>query len=394
MDNNIVRLEQNDPTLLKLKFYHKYDIDIQRLHNALINNTYLEKLTFDQCAMAYYSNHTMFVDYIKANKSLKKIKLFYVSLYLCTNFDYLFECLKYYTSINELILEYNKISIDKLPKIVNMLTIKSSLKTLCLSGNKLCHNNGIKMLVDGLKTNTQLEKLYLANTNIDNAGCRVLAEYLEINRNLRVLDISGNQIFKNGILAITNILTTNNCLEELCVRHNYIGPKGARIIANFLKENMTLKFLDISHNYLDNVGAKEIAIGLIHNNYLKKLYMWRNKIKFRGAIAIADALRHNNSLKKLIISINKFRDRGMIEILDGLKYNCSLELLDFNMESYMPDNSVNEKFIEVLSTNYTLTDVTGIDFDYEKYDYLFSEEYRNLLKKCAHMKSSKRISSQ
>ena len=208
------------------------------------------------------------------------------------------EALKVNTTLQELIIDNNSSGIIH---IFEALKINKSLKKICFYEGDINDECAI-VISDILKFNTQLEILnFSSEVNINKKELEKIIEFLKVNTTLKKLymfqiDIDENIAFLLGkCLKINNTLPTRLkpgsgtpelALQVLDISFNEIG-NGIIAIANFLKINNTLQILYINSCYIDEYGIIEICEALKVNTHLQKLYIGYNNIGENGAIAIS-----------------------------------------------------------------------------------------------------------
>ncbi|XP_068003440.1 NLR family CARD domain-containing protein 3 [Melanerpes formicivorus] len=188
---------------------------------------------------------------------------------------------------------------------------KSLLSQLLFCHNLRLDNNQFKDNVMELlgsvlsAKDCQIQKLSLAENQINNKGAKALARSLMVNRSLMALDL----------------------------RSNSIGPTGAKALADALKKNQVLLSLNLQHNAIKEDGASFLAEALLSNHGLVTLHLQKNAIGAHGARKVAEALKQNRSLKELILSSNLVGDNGSVALAEALKVNHTLQSLDLQSNS-------------------------------------------------------------
>ena len=91
-----------------------------------------------------------------------------------------------------------------------------------ISNNNITDDSGIQSIIDGLKTNSTLTKLHLANNNITDV--QSIGEGLKANNTLYALYLHNNNITDDsGIQSIIDVLKTNNTLRRLNLYINQLS---------------------------------------------------------------------------------------------------------------------------------------------------------------------------
>ena len=99
--------------------------------------------------------------------------------------------------------------------ISSQLSNNTTLKILEIAGGSI-NDDGVITLVQSLKYNKSITRLYLDNNpDITSASAQSLAELLLHNNTLEVLSLSGTNIDTNGVLVLVETLKTNKRLWRL-----------------------------------------------------------------------------------------------------------------------------------------------------------------------------------
>ena len=81
----------------------------------------------------------------------------------------------------------------------------------------------------------QLTQVSFANEQIGYQGVIVLAEALKVNTEVKELDLSGNGLCDNSVRVLAEALKVNMALTTLDLSSNSIGDDGAAAVAEALK---------------------------------------------------------------------------------------------------------------------------------------------------------------
>lgn len=155
--------------------------------------------------------------------------------------------------------------------IPGMLLSNSSLKTLCVSDNKL-DDQDILLLSQALTQNKMVP--------------------------LESLQLSFNEITCTGVECLMNAIWGSPHLRELKLDNNRIKDRGAQLCAVVLT-SISLETLDLSFNRVSTVGIKALMKNLSENNSLQKLGLAGIPIDQNASKAVSYALAYNTSLRAL-----------------------------------------------------------------------------------------------
>ena len=195
-------------------------------------------------------------NFLKTNTTVKTISL---CNSLIDGVTALAECLKYNTSLTELVLNSDEIGDDGAAALGQCLKHNTSLTTLKLNSNKI-GDVGAAALVECLKYNKSLTRLELSGNEIGNDGTAALGECLKYNKSLTRLELSGNEIGNDGTAALGECLKHNTSLTTLNLNSNKIGDVGAAALVECLKYNKSLTWLELDGNEISNDGTAALVV--------------------------------------------------------------------------------------------------------------------------------------
>ena len=189
-----------------------------------------------------------------------------------------FECLARYihstTSLEELSIGDNEISVESIGSFCRALSANSSMKTLNMRSCHLtkshcvCLGQLLRQLI-----HCQIEKLVLDSCELTSDGVGEVVRGISDNHSLRQLVLRGNQIGSEGAVAMATMLKTNISLERLNLDWCDIGSRGGVELGTALERNKTLRELDLSGNALGDDGVRGLSAGLENNSSLKELWL-------------------------------------------------------------------------------------------------------------------------
>ena len=187
-----------------------------------------------------------------------------------------FECLARYihstTSLEELRIGGNEISVESIVSLCRALSANSSMKILNMS---YCHLTTSHCVCLGQllrqPIHCHIEKLVLIYCGLTSDGVGEVVRGLSDNHSLREFDLSRNQIGSEGAVAIAAMLKTNSSLERLDLVRCGIGSSGGVELGAALERSKTLRELYLSRNALGDNGVRGLSSGLGKNSSLKEL---------------------------------------------------------------------------------------------------------------------------
>ncbi|KAG0426223.1 hypothetical protein HPB47_026656 [Ixodes persulcatus] len=160
-----------------------------------------------------------------------------------------------------------------------------SLKTLNWNNIKNIRREDFKKLFEGLKKNTHLESLSLANTDLTDSLVKRLVEAVRQNKTLKSLNVESNYISGptlKDLVAATNVTQTLEELRASNQRPMILGNKIEMEIARLVEKNRHLLRLGISFDVPD---ARMRVTQHLQNNYDRREFL------LRGCTMVADRRR-------------------------------------------------------------------------------------------------------
>ena len=201
------------------------------------------------------------------------------------------------TTLQELSIGFNNVSVESIELICKALHSNSSIKSLDMRGCVLtpphCTHLG-QLLKNPIKC--EIEELNLSHCSLTGDGVGELVSGLGDNHTLRDLDLVGNPITSEGAAAVATMLKTNSSLDTLWLEECSIGSDGGVELGAALEKNNTLKILWLSGNSLGDDGARGLSIGLANNSSLIRLYLRGDgSLGVEGVSLLLECLEENNT---------------------------------------------------------------------------------------------------
>lgn len=272
------------------------------------------------------------------------------------------------------------------------------LRYLNLSNNAL-GEKGIRAFEALLKSQHNLEELYLINDGISEEAARALCELIPSTEKLRILHFHNNMTGDEGALAISEIVKRSPALEDfrcsstrvgaeggvalaealavcshvkkLDLRDNMFGveagvalaktfshfadltevhlsylnleDQGAEVLANALKESApSLEVLDMAGNDITAKAAPSLAACISSKQFLAKLSLAENELKDEGAILIGKAIEEGHGqLVELDMNTNKIRRAGARLLAQAVVNKPGFKLLNIDA-NFISDEGIDE----------------------------------------------------
>lgn len=147
------------------------------------------------------------------------------------------------------------------------LSGNQSVKSMWLKRNPI-GSQSMKNIVQLLQQNPHLRTLDLVNT-CAGEGFLTLLEYLKENRTVERLYLSGNYLTADMMIPVSDMLIANKHLKSLFLSVNNIGDKGVAHLVRGLQQNTTLEQLSLSSCGIEAEGMQLLHDLLSARPYLK-----------------------------------------------------------------------------------------------------------------------------
>ncbi|KAL4605036.1 leucine-rich repeat-containing protein 45 isoform X2 [Arapaima gigas] len=172
---------------------------------------------------------------------------------------------------------------------------KDTLFTEAVFSDCMLSEEGAKLLLSGLCSNTTIKVLDLKGNNIRGTGAEAVGKMLARNKTLRRLTLEWNAlgVWDEAFSFFCEGLASNTCLAQLDLRNNQINHQGAAELALALKRNSTLQELDLRWNNIGLLGGRAVLEALQKNRTIVQLEMAGNNIPNDTLKALEQAMVHN-----------------------------------------------------------------------------------------------------
>ncbi|XP_010512722.1 PREDICTED: RAN GTPase-activating protein 1-like [Camelina sativa] len=236
----------------------------------------------------------------------------------------------------------------------------SKLRFLDLSDNAL-GEKGIRAFGSLIKSQHDLEELYLMNDGISEDAARAVRELLPSTGKTRVLHFHNNMTGDEGAIAIAEIVRQCPSLEDFRCSSTRIGSEGGVALAEALQHCTHLKKLDLRDNMFGVEGGIALAKTLSVLTHLTEIYMSYLNLEDEGTEAIAEALlKSATSLEVLELAGNDITVNSTGKLAACIASKQSLSKLNLSENELKDEGSIliakavegHDQLLEVdLSTN-------------------------------------------
>lgn len=140
-----------------------------------------------------------------------------------------------FDDLNKFLSEKSMLEFEKhyhfSPKFMSLLSqalqsnLNDSVTTLKLYGTYIKENDGLKILMNGLKHNTTIKSLNLGWTDIDKHDVTVIASMLETNKTIEEIDLYCNKSLDDGdVSRLQEALKGNKTFKRIGLRDTKVSP--------------------------------------------------------------------------------------------------------------------------------------------------------------------------
>ncbi|XP_032932387.1 leucine-rich repeat-containing protein 45 isoform X2 [Catharus ustulatus] len=189
---------------------------------------------------------------------------------------------------------------------------------------------GVRLLLHGLCSNTTVKSLDLKGNNLRTMGAEALGKLLMQNKSIRSLTLEWNSLgmWEEGFSFFCQGLRANNFLQHLDLRNNQINHQGAGELAMALAQNSSLQELDLRWNNVGLLGGRSLLNCLHSNKTLKRLELAGNNVPGDILKAVEQALDHNQD-REAILSEAQNRVNILNKEVLSLKDEKNKQFMDF-----------------------------------------------------------------
>ncbi|XP_072098241.1 leucine-rich repeat-containing protein 45 [Mobula birostris] len=187
-------------------------------------------------------------------------------------------------------------------------------------------------------------EILLCDCMLNEEGAKVLLHGLCTNTVIEILDLKGNNLRAAGAEALGKLLRQNKSLKRLILEWNALGmwEEGFCIFCEGVRANKHLKHLDLRNNQVNHQDADELALALKHNETLEELDLRWNNIGLIGGRALLNALQQNKSLVRLELAGNNIPSDLLKAIEQAIDHNsdCQTTLRENRVRSKVLSNEI------------------------------------------------------
>ncbi|XP_064179193.1 leucine-rich repeat-containing protein 45 [Anguilla rostrata] len=197
---------------------------------------------------------------------------------------------------------------------------KDTLFTEVVLSDCMLSEEGAKLLLNGLCSNTTVKVLDLKGNNLRGSGAETLGKLLVRNKTLRRLILEWNAlgVWDEAFAIFCEGLGSNGCLTQLDLRNNQISHQGAAELSLALKRNGILQELDLRWNNIGLLGGRSMLEALQQNRTVVQLQMAGNNIPSDTLKALEQSMGHNSD-RQSTLRESRSRTQVLTKEIQNLK---------------------------------------------------------------------------
>ncbi len=374
-DNNadiLARLrDNNDPEFKVLSVTtnvaYEYDFDVSEgnhlgwLGYFVGKSNQLETLNIEQ-TVPENINLNAFLEGLGRNRSIQDLT---ISINLGESFQSLIPFVKNNARLRHLTFTDFDIGLQCARNIAMLLSQQCSLKCLGFEDTPFS-SKGLKQITAALRSQSQIEELYVYDNCVGRNGYEALRNGLEGCLSLRKLEfipggpgnIDAEPIDDERFVALTQGLKHCHNLTSFCLSGNLtVAEEGLRSLSALLQsDNCRLEVLALGQVNIDDGGMAVLSTGLSSLTSLKRLNVWGMSIgdhglqdlvrslvncnleelslsksmlaeSFSGLRALGTLCRRKTNIRSLCLIDTSLTDAGLQSFVEGMANCCRLEEL-------------------------------------------------------------------
>ena len=292
------------------------------------------------------------------------------------------------TSLSELMMNRCGVELHAADHIGKMLLYNKYITSVDLSYNNI-KDDGVKMLVEHLMSNTTLKRLNLGNNGITNIGANYLSKLFTcnvctVNRiglASNPLEDEGGDLILQSITAPMEFVGLADTEMTLCSPSIYMAlhkikfisftpPDNCDSFSDSLANTTVLEGLVLCND--SDAACNTMITGIRRNKSVKTLYFVNGDLHHPSVINLAEVIKVNKIITAIGIGVDVSAASDYLLLADAVAVNTSIKNLIINVDKYSK-HSLNKpqslQFIKQLKHNHTLEllVLVGI-YDYEDGD--------------------------
>lgn len=245
-------------------------------------------------------------------------------------------------NLEELYLMNDGISEEAARAVCELIPSTEKLRVLQFHNN-MTGDEGALAISEIVKRSPALEDFRCSSTRIGAEGGVALAEALGTCSHLKKLDLRDNVFGVEAGIALSKAISVFSDLTEIYLSYLNLEDEGAEALANSLKDSApSLEVLEMAGNDITAKAAATLAACIAEKQFLTKLSLAENELKDEGAIVISKALEvGHGQLNEVDLSENSIRRAGARVLAQAVVHKSGFKLLNIN-SNFISDEGIDE----------------------------------------------------
>lgn len=245
-------------------------------------------------------------------------------------------------NLEELYLMNDGISEEAARAIHELIPSTKKLRVLQFHNN-MTGDEGALAISEIVKHSPSLEDFRCSSTRVGSEGGVALAQALGICTHIKKLDLRDNMFGVEAGLALSKAISVFPDLTEVYLSYLNLEDEGAEALANALKDSApSLEVLDMAGNDITVKAAASLAACIGAKQFLTKLGLAENELKDEGAIVIGKALEvGHGQLNEVDLSTNSIRRAGARVLAQAVVHKPGFRLLNID-SNFISDEGIDE----------------------------------------------------
>ncbi|PWA55471.1 Leucine-rich repeat, ribonuclease inhibitor subtype [Artemisia annua] len=285
------------------------------------------------------------------------------------------ELLKSQGNLEELYLINDGISEEAAKAVCELLPSTEKLKILHFHNN-MTGDEGAIAIAELLTKCPLLEDFRCSSTRVDSEGGVALAKALGTCPHLKKIDLRDNMFGVEAGIALSNVISVFTDLTEIYLSYLNLENEGTLALVNALKDSASsLEVIELAGNDFTAEAAPALAALVIaKKDSLSKIGLSENELKDDGAIVIAKALEEDlPRLTEVDLSTNMIRRAGARVLSQAVVGKPGFKLLNIN-GNFLSDEGVEDVTEIFKNSPHLLGPLDENDPEGEEYDDEEAEE--------------------
>ncbi|XP_042988375.1 RAN GTPase-activating protein 1 isoform X1 [Carya illinoinensis] len=245
-------------------------------------------------------------------------------------------------NLEELYLMNDGISEEAARAVCELIPSTEKLRILQFHNN-MTGDEGAFAISEIVKHSPALEDFRCSSTRVGSEGGVSLSEALGSCPHLKKLDLRDNMFGVEAGIALSKSVSVFTDLTEVYLSYLNLEDEGAVALVNALKDSApSLEVLEMAGNDITAKAASSLAACIAAKQYLTKLNLSENELKDEGASVLSKALEMGlHHLNEVDLSTNSIRRVGARLLAQAVVHKPGFKLLNID-SNFISDEGIDE----------------------------------------------------